>query len=102
MFDTAVSDLTPALALFEQTQQERELAQTYLALGTAHQWQGYLAESRADFAGAVDYYQQALVAYNQCLALGKTTGDTIIEQDFAARRCEPYSQWVQGRLDALQ
>jgi hypothetical protein len=97
----SVQTLEALVQPFQDAGLQRYLAQTYQTLGTAYQWQGYLAELDQNVAQSQTAYNQALKDYNACIDLGKTSPDLIVQNDIARDLCLPFRKQVQDRLDVL-
>jgi tetratricopeptide (TPR) repeat protein len=98
-FDMAIQIMEPIQEPITEHGQTRLLALVYQGLGTAYQWQGYLKETQNELEDSQDLYRQAADYYTQCISVGKNSADLITKNDTTARRCAPYLEWVQGRLE---
>jgi tetratricopeptide (TPR) repeat protein len=101
-FNEAIQLIEPTLAPLKQAGQIRLLALVYQGLGTAFQWQGYLKETQNKPEESQKLYRQAADYYTQCVAIGENSADLITKNDTTARRCAPYLEWVQNRLEPAQ
>jgi tetratricopeptide (TPR) repeat protein len=99
-FNEAIRLMEPTLAPLEEAGQTRLLAMVYQGLGTAYQWQGYLRETQDNLAESRAFYQKAADYYTACVAIGENTSDLITKNDTSIRRCLPYLEWVQEKLGA--
>ena len=97
-FDMAVQIMKPIQEPLLENGQTRLLALVYQGLGTAYQWQGYLKETQNELEDSQNLYRQAADYYTQCISVGESSADLITKNDTTARRCAPYLEWVQARL----
>jgi tetratricopeptide (TPR) repeat protein len=98
----AVQVLQTVQSPFEKALQQRYLAQSFEALGTAYQWLGFLDERGGDFSSAQKNYSEAVKQYNDCAQLAKQSPDLILSRDIVDQQCVPYRNDLQKRLDALK
>jgi hypothetical protein len=94
--------MKPTLDPLTENGQTRLLALVYQGLGTAYQWQGYLKETQNKLDDSQNLYRQAADYYSQCIAVGESSTDLITKNDTTARRCAPYLEWVQNKLEPAQ
>lgn len=89
LVDEAIDTLETALSALETVDDRRLLAQTYQALGSAFEWQGFLLEQEAEGTGG-DALRQARDYYSRCLELGdKYPFDAYMVTEIVEELCRP-------------
>lgn len=101
----AAAELDEAIGLMERAipqipgQDDRLLAEAYLALGAAYHQRGYISQVSGDTPSARTLYKRAESAYSKCIEHAEGDLYDASSQDLSATSCEPYRQQV---LEALQ
>ena len=105
----ALQTLEAVRPAFEKSVQQHEsyrryLTEVYEYFGETYQWQGYIFELKKDSAHALESYDKALAAFNQCIAQGdpKLTSDLIIQNHIVGQFCKPYYEQTKKSYEALK
>ena len=105
-FDWAGRELAMILKPLADEEQQRTLAQAYLALGVTYSEQARLQKSQGDIAAGVDLFKQAEEAYAGCIAQGDPAEGgnphDLLLKDIIATYCQPYRQRVTEDRLALE
>jgi tetratricopeptide (TPR) repeat protein len=89
LVDEAIDTLETARPALERVNDHRLLAQTYQALGSVYEWQGFLLGQQEDGFGG-DALQQARDYYGRCLKLGDDFPfDTYMVAEIVEKQCRP-------------
>ena len=107
-FTWATGELESLLEpLAAKENQQRLLAQIYLALGITYSEEAYLyAQKENDKSAGLDSYHQAQAAFEKCIAqadpaAGGNATDSLLN-DIIATYCEPYQQVTEEALTELE
>ncbi|MBN1450523.1 MAG: CHAT domain-containing protein, partial [Anaerolineales bacterium] len=105
-YDQALAELEGIRPAFEASvrgneSHQRYLAQVYEYLGETYKWQGFAFEQSADYAAAIQAYEQAHAAYQLCIAQAENTPDRIIQDEIVGQFCRPYAAETQNLFDSL-
>lgn len=107
-FEWATTELEALVTTLTAKQnQQRLLAQVYLALGITYSEAAYLyAQKLQDRPAGLDSYRQAQAAFEQCIAqadptAGGNPNDSLLN-DIIATYCEPYQQVTEEALTELE
>jgi tetratricopeptide (TPR) repeat protein len=102
LLEQAIATLQSIVAPFEATDQERYLLHTYNNLGDAFYWRAFLYFMQENYPESLNHYQNALEAYDTCIARGQSSPDEVIQADIVAAHCIPFRGEVQKFIDSLK
>lgn len=99
----AAQQANDALAVLGATQEQRLLAQAWLAQGLAHYGLNFVTAAAGDAAGARAETTAAIAAFEQCITLGDAAFfDQVLAEKVIAAACQPNLQAAQDRLEQLE
>lgn len=102
LYNQTLQELNAALPALTQANQFRLLGQAYLTLGVAYAQQAQIKGDQDDPTGQKTLLQQAVAAYDQCIAQqAKAPNHRILTQEIIAGACQPYRQKSVEALQAL-
>ncbi len=99
----AAGQASAAVAFLDATQEQRLLAQAWLAQGLAHYGQNFVAAAAGDSAAARAETEAAIAAFEQCINLGDAAFfDQTLRDKVIAQACQPNLSAARGRLTQLE
>lgn len=100
-FGRSVQLLTATLPAFQGQGLSRYLAQNHQFLGSAYQNTGYIADLAGDSSAALKSYQKAIEQFDDCIDLGSTSNDRVIQSEIVAANCQPLRQDTEDSIQKL-
>jgi tetratricopeptide (TPR) repeat protein len=99
----AAGQASQAIAFLETTQEQRLLAQAWLAQGMAHYGQNFVVAAAGDLTAATAETNAAIAAFEQCISLGDAAFfDQVLAEKVIDSACRPNLRDAQGRLTQLE
>ncbi len=99
----AAAQANEAITFLETTQEQRLLAQAWLAQGLAHYGRNFVAAAAGDTAAAKVETEAAIAAFEQCISLGDVAFfDQTLRERVIDQACQPNLSAARGRLDQLE
>ena len=99
----AAAQAGDAIAFLDETQEQRLLAQAWLAQGLARYGQNFIVAAAGDSTAARVETEAAIAAFEQCIGLGDVAYfDQVLRERVIAEACQPNLQAAQDRLNQLE